>query len=73
MSIPEKRLKEIELEESQKFEEEKARAYAREKLIQSEPWRRFGKTKFAAYTNAAILLGVMVVFFAFALTFLGVV
>lgn len=73
MSIPHKRIEEIEAEERQKFEEEKTRAYVREKLLKGEPWRRLGKTKFTAYTNAAILIGVMALVFIRSLIWLGLV
>lgn len=73
MSLPAKKVQEIEAEERQRFEEEKIRTQVSEKLLDQEPWRRFGKTKFAAYTNAGILTGVVVLIFIGALIWLGMV
>jgi hypothetical protein len=73
MTLPAKRLQEIESEERQRFEEEKIRTQVREKLLDQEPWRRFGKTKFAAYTNGALLFGVAIVIVIFTLVSLGLV
>lgn len=73
MSLPAKKIQEIEAEERQRFEEEKIRTQVREKLLDQEPWRRFGKTKFAAYTNVGILVSVIVLVFIWALIWLGLV
>lgn len=73
MSLPAKKIAEIEAEEQQRFEEEKVRTAVRDKLLDQEPWRRFGKTKFAAYTNAGILVSAIVLIFIFASIWLGLV
>lgn len=73
MSLPAKRIEEIEAEEKQRFEEDKVRLAVREKLFDQEPWRRFGKTKVSAYMNAGILLSAVVLVFIFASIWLGLV
>ena len=73
MGLPAKRLKEIESEERTRFEEKKVRLQVREKLLDQEPWRRLGKTKVAAYMNAAIILSAAVLVSIWALIWLGLV
>ena len=73
MSLPAKKIQEIEAEERRRFEEEKVRVQVRENLLDQEAWRRFGKTKFAAYTNVGILVSVAVLVLIWASIWLGLV